>query len=175
MSPDLLQQCLGETPENLELLVLTSEQDSRFEWLQRGGSLRTQATEIHSIAEGVDVSVLERRRWPLVCVLQLCEVGITDKPAFIRLLGRLRDLHADRIIHVETSCKKQRSGDPANDYRRWTLADSLALGYSRRGMVVSDNRQLHIFEFDIRTYKPAPDWLNAKHWANPERWGKQRW
>lgn len=24
--------------------------------------------------------------------------------------------------------------------------------------------------FDLATYKPAPDWLNARFWAHPERW-----
>jgi len=32
-----------------------------------------------------------------------------------------------------------------------------------------------IYLFDIETYKRTPDWLNARHWANPELWGKFRW
>lgn len=24
--------------------------------------------------------------------------------------------------------------------------------------------------FDLATYKPVPDWLNARYWAHPERW-----
>ncbi len=27
-----------------------------------------------------------------------------------------------------------------------------------------------IYHYDIATYKPVPDWLNAKCWAHPERW-----
>lgn len=27
-----------------------------------------------------------------------------------------------------------------------------------------------IYHYDIATYKPVPDWLNANYWANPERW-----
>lgn len=27
-----------------------------------------------------------------------------------------------------------------------------------------------IYHYDIATYKPVPDWLNAKYWAHPERW-----
>jgi hypothetical protein len=27
-----------------------------------------------------------------------------------------------------------------------------------------------IHHYDIATYKPVPDWLNAKYWAHPERW-----
>lgn len=32
-----------------------------------------------------------------------------------------------------------------------------------------------VFNYDIRDYKHTPDWLNARHWANPELWGKYRW
>lgn len=27
-----------------------------------------------------------------------------------------------------------------------------------------------IYHYDIATYKPVPDWLNAQYWAHPERW-----
>ena len=27
-----------------------------------------------------------------------------------------------------------------------------------------------LFLFDLHSYKPAPDWLNSRYWANPERW-----
>ncbi len=29
--------------------------------------------------------------------------------------------------------------------------------------------------FDIAHYKTIPDWLNSRHWANPDLWGKYRW
>jgi hypothetical protein len=28
----------------------------------------------------------------------------------------------------------------------------------------------HIYYYDLDTYKTVPDWLNARHWAHPERW-----
>ena len=176
MNPDLLKQCLGEPPDTLDVLVLTSELgDQPGRWLQQAYPSCSGEPEIHEITQVVDASVLKQRRWPLVCILQLCEAGCADKKAFMRLLARLRDLHADRVVHVESGCQNPRPDDPTHDYQRWTLADSLSLGYSRRGVVTNGSEQLHIFEFDIYTYKPAPDWLNARHWANPERWGKQRW
>ncbi len=30
--------------------------------------------------------------------------------------------------------------------------------------------QVRIHYYDLDTYKPVPDWLNARFWANPERW-----
>lgn len=29
---------------------------------------------------------------------------------------------------------------------------------------------LRIHDYDLATYKTVPDWLNARHWAHPERW-----
>jgi hypothetical protein len=29
--------------------------------------------------------------------------------------------------------------------------------------------------FDMGCYKATPDWLNARHWANPQLWDKHRW
>ncbi|HQS02009.1 MAG: hypothetical protein B7Y58_02165 [Halothiobacillus sp. 35-54-62] len=29
--------------------------------------------------------------------------------------------------------------------------------------------------FDVGSYKAPPDWLNARHWANPQLWDKHRW
>lgn len=29
---------------------------------------------------------------------------------------------------------------------------------------------MRIYYYDLDTYKTVPDWLNARHWAHPERW-----
>ena len=29
---------------------------------------------------------------------------------------------------------------------------------------------LRLYDYDLATYKTVPDWLNARHWAHPERW-----
>lgn len=33
----------------------------------------------------------------------------------------------------------------------------------------------HLWGYNIADYKPVPDWLNPRHWANPELWDKHRW
>ena len=41
------------------------------------------------------------------------------------------------------------------------------------GFIASFNdsvEKVTIYHYDIATYKPVPDWLNAKYWAHPERW-----
>lgn len=32
-----------------------------------------------------------------------------------------------------------------------------------------------VWAFDIADYKPRPDWLNPRFWANPDRWEQARW
>ena len=29
---------------------------------------------------------------------------------------------------------------------------------------------VRVYHYDLDTYKTVPDWLNARFWANPERW-----
>jgi hypothetical protein len=43
-----------------------------------------------------------------------------------------------------------------------------ALGFTLSATDATENRRIHYYDLD--TYKTVPDWLNARHWANPERW-----
>ena len=43
-----------------------------------------------------------------------------------------------------------------------------ALGFTLSG--ADPAAQVRIHYYDLDTYKPVPDWLNARFWANPERW-----
>jgi hypothetical protein len=47
------------------------------------------------------------------------------------------------------------------------FSDFLAFGMQR--LAEADDGHL-LYLFDLHTYKPAPDWLNSKYWAHPERW-----
>ncbi|MFP5410585.1 MAG: DUF6231 family protein [Gammaproteobacteria bacterium] len=44
----------------------------------------------------------------------------------------------------------------------------LALGFELAAHDTAAGVRLHAFDLD--TYKTVPDWLNARFWANPERW-----
>lgn len=46
--------------------------------------------------------------------------------------------------------------------------DFLSFGMQR--LLESDEQGRSLYLFDLHTYKPAPDWLNARFWAHPERW-----
>lgn len=78
------------------------------------------------------------------------------------LLSRLRDLHTRRFL---TLVRLGGEGD-------WTNTDLIAYGMKRCGRFANDYA---LYRFNIYDYKDTPDWLNAKYWAHPERWGKERW
>lgn len=100
-----------------------------------------------------------------------------DQPlaaAHCQAITRLRDLLARRILLLATA---QHS------------ATLRALGFSciESGLETCIESGLkddtasppatewQIWQFNILSYKQAPDWLNAKYWANPENFGKYRW
>ncbi len=43
-----------------------------------------------------------------------------------------------------------------------------ALGFSLCFYDEAEN--LSVYDYDLATYKPVPDWLNARYWAHPECW-----
>lgn len=82
------------------------------------------------------------------------------------LMARLRDVHTRRL------CVVVDTGDAA---RRWQTADLIAMGLSHWSSETLNDAVLEVYGFDLGTYKATPDWLNARHWAHPEHWGKFRW
>ncbi len=43
-----------------------------------------------------------------------------------------------------------------------------ALGFTQSTAEPADD--MRFYYYDLDTYKMVPDWLNARFWANPERW-----
>ena len=72
------------------------------------------------------------------------------------LLARVRDFISPRIIVMaDVHCPLARQ-------------DFLGLGYET--LAADEGEQIALYQFDLATYKQVPDWLNARFWANPERW-----
>lgn len=93
-----------------------------------------------------------------------------DKETAGQLIARLRDLHAERLYVVVPM------GDAWPGHAsHWELSDLIGYGMMLAASYDQDGKRLQLFEFDIHTYKDTPDWLNAKYWAHPERWDKDRW
>jgi len=86
--------------------------------------------------------------------------------ASAQLIARLRDIYAAWVIVVV-----DRDEPPAG----WTRREMIGFGFSLLGDAVQESTPVHVYEFDVGTYKPTPDWLNSRYWANPELWDKYRW
>lgn len=102
-------------------------------------------------------------RFDLVFVA--ADVFSLDKQRLLQLLAKARDLLSSRVV-VETL--------PA-EHTDWKEADFLALAMRRRAVTADTDGEHVFYGYDLKTYKPAPDWLNPKYWANPHMWDKARW
>ncbi|MBT3504715.1 MAG: hypothetical protein HN475_02960 [Piscirickettsiaceae bacterium] len=77
-------------------------------------------------------------------------------------LATLRNQYAQHLLLIVD----QQRAEPS-----WQLTDYLALGFKKRGEL---NGQL-LFSYAIEDYQFKRDWLNSRHWANPENFDKYRW
>lgn len=77
----------------------------------------------------------------------------------MQLIVRLRDLWAKRIVIFAERLDEKLMR---------------ALGFQQLFDYALIEQQ-SVWLFNILNYKHVPDWLNAKHWANPENWDKYRW
>ena len=89
-----------------------------------------------------------------------------DADTGAHLMARLRDVHSRRFCVVLSS----HDGE-----HRWQTSELIAMGLSHWASGTVNQATLEVYGFDLGTYKATPDWLNARHWAHPERWGKNRW
>ena len=80
------------------------------------------------------------------------------------IIARCRDLHAERLLVLLPAVR---------DRGVWPDSDLVALGLRPIANLPAASHQL--FSYDVESYRPAPDWLNARNWANPEMWNKHRW
>ena len=44
-----------------------------------------------------------------------------------------------------------------------------AMGFRQALHCVSDTTEYQLYEYRLKNYKQAPDWLNSRFWAHPER------
>lgn len=83
------------------------------------------------------------------------------------LLGQLRDMHARRLYALVPLGE----GWPGHA-SAWEQNDLIALGMVQVAVCADSPLPLHLYKFDIHTYKTTPDWFNSKYWAHPELWDK---
>jgi hypothetical protein len=97
-------------------------------------------------------------------------IEYVDKATAQHFLARLRDIHTKKML-VVVPIGEQGSDLPS----RWEAADFLALGFILKSKLTVDQKPLHVYAFDIDSYKSTPEWLNNKYWANPQLWDKYWW
>lgn len=80
------------------------------------------------------------------------------------VVARLRDLLAPvTLVLLDTS--RGRLGHN----------DMVGYGFERLAQDPPPSPRRALYLFAIDRYKTTPDWLNPRHWANPENWDKYRW
>jgi hypothetical protein len=89
-----------------------------------------------------------------------------DADTGAHLIARLRDMHSSRFCVVLSV---------NGDGHRWQSSELMAMGLAHWSQETVNEEVLEVYGFDLGTYKATPDWLNARHWAHPEHWGKNRW
>ncbi|MBF7141384.1 MULTISPECIES: DUF6231 family protein [Pseudomonas] len=80
------------------------------------------------------------------------------------LLGGIRNLNASRLAVLADL-----GASP------WAETDFYALALQKTATFQRDAQTLGLFTYDVREYKQAPDWLNARFWANPQHFDKYWW
>lgn len=114
-----------------------------------------------NIASATTAQVLEDSFQQRVDLVAISVNALDAVPNRNALIAKCRDQLSQRVV-LELNL------DDANGM---TETECLALGFVRCAMTESNRYYL----FDLKTYKPVPDWLNPKFWANPQNWDKYRW
>ncbi len=100
-------------------------------------------------------------RYELMYIDHSC--GLLSESNLLQVIAKCRDLLAKKVlVECPTDFPLQES-------------DLLSLGFYRCAMTDSETGATVFYIFDIKHYKPTPDWLNPKFWANPQMWDKFRW
>lgn len=113
------------------------------------------------------LSLKNERRYDFALVAAYLEKAGSEEAGVV--IARLRDVLARRL------CVIVRDGDENGGETGWSDAEFTAFGFTLLSRFEEDGKKARLFGFDIASYKQTPDWLNPRHWAHPELWGKFRW
>lgn len=128
---------------------------------------------IDGVSDGIDCTVIpcsdslsalqNLGRFDLVLVINALKQ--LEKSEGEQLLGRLRNVHAKRLLLSHQPCEQ------------WPLNGFFAFAMTELNHYQADDihPEQQLFEYNIHSYKSVPDWLNNKFWANPNMWNKYRW
>lgn len=107
-------------------------------------------------------------RYDLVIVSQTIE--LMSRLDATHLISKLRDIHSQRLVLFVPI------GDGwPNFVSQWQKRDLLSFGLIQLNDYEGVAGPIHIYGYDILTYKTCPDWLNSRFWATPNLFGKHWW
>lgn len=142
------------------LLYLSARPALQFETQAIAVRVRSDVTCVEQLAD--------EKRYDCVLVADFLEH--LPKAAGIAVLGRLRNLHASRLLVFV---------DHARCMEAWTLDDFIGLGFRHDATLSSgsgdDTHSLALYSYDLATYNHEREWNNPRFWANPELWGRYFW
>jgi len=118
--------------------------------------------QVHGAAAGELPAELAAQRYDLALLADCLEH--LERRAALQLVGGIRNLNSSRVAVLVDLAE---AGVAEIDF--------YALGMQASERFQRDDQTLTLFTYDLREYKQAPDWLNAKFWANPENFGKYWW
>jgi chlorite dismutase len=153
-----LQRLSIELPKTL--LIIAPEMPSE---LLEYSAQAENVTLTHVAFDSLEKSVEQLGRFDFVIVVDTLEK--LKKQTAQHLVSRLRDIHA-KLLWVAVT-----------DHSDYNFGSQDAIAQGMR-MVEPQNfgsKDSQWYEFSLKFYKPVPQWLNAKNWANPQNWEKTRW
>lgn len=158
-----------QTPQQAIAALLHEQQPARLLVLSASGFPALDAfmdaypdTALGLAGPGRLPAELAGRRFDLALVVDCLEhLSLREGQ---ELLGGVRNLNSGRLAVLADL-----QASP------WKETDFYALALQKMATFARDEQTLGLFTYDVRQYKQAPDWLNARFWANPQHFGKYWW
>lgn len=91
--------------------------------------------------------------------LVIAPLNFMSRSGAEQLLSRLRDVHCDKVLLVDTD-------------GQWKPEDLRALGFLE---AVGPSMDARCYVFDPDMFNQPREWNNPSDWANPENFRKYRW
>jgi hypothetical protein len=118
--------------------------------------------------ESVEKVLKTHPRFDLLVVHQYLEsLSLIEGRQF---LAKMRDRHAKRLVVFYDAQLQAKNNCPQLDRLAF-----FSLGFKSPEGIAQAKTSSTLYEYSLKDYKTVPDWLNARFWANPERWNKYRW
>ena len=151
-------------------LLLMTLQDLDLDAVLRVPRVVSNAISIKTAAALTQYLASPPAKRSFALAIVVCDSTDTTEIHYVHLLSRLRDTDSARVYLACRGATK--AADKKHD------AHLRALGFRLLRVYKSDDANepsVYLYYYDIYDYKEVPDWLNDRFWANPERWGKERW